>query len=323
MRAAAILVVSSFSLFLLRDDDTVFCRGARFRRVGRIFQPAAVDATAEPTSEFSPYTHTLVQYLSSSTCMGENYVCLQLRLDRMTTNKPPSDVHEGKSICNKLESLPEDDEEIFHLNSCYAPAEGCGPFVCDECSARNPSPPFTLGECHGENMVGGVSSSKKLLEGDITTLGLKCAARQVDIGLARWCDRWPDKGPIEKGLKTVVPAPRMVEEGKENRATIVSLGKGQCLDATGAKLDGYYSKGAKTAKECQELLGELKGVEGVRGAQLHAGWTCHIRVDDGFDPREHSISTGWAGGLWTAGKGKGPVVKADGSEHWQCWALQF
>merc|ERR550514_2626286 len=153
-------------------------------------QPAAVDASAAPTSGFSPYTHTLVQYLSSSTCMSDRYVCLQLRLGRTTQVGLP-ERHGGNSVCNKLTSVEE--ETTFRLDSCYPPAAGCGPTACDACAESSLTKPYNLGECHGEVLPGGIASSLKLLEGDAATNKLKCSTMGLDLGLARWCDKWPSK----------------------------------------------------------------------------------------------------------------------------------
>jgi len=99
------------------------------------------------------------------------------------------------------------------------------------------------------------------------------------------------------------------------------VGTGQCKDANGRYYDGWYSSGDRTEAECVALLESLRNVPGVRGAQLHTGWTCHIRVDDGTDPTSVAIPAGWSHGNYLGGTAVGPVTSTDGNTAWKCWKV--
>merc|ERR1719321_1372384 len=61
--------------------------------------------------------YTLIQYIQSSTCMGDRYVCQPLQLDQVT-----SVVHKGNKICSKVFKTESGSLEV---DTCPAKADMC------------------------------------------------------------------------------------------------------------------------------------------------------------------------------------------------------
>lgn len=125
--------------------------------------------------------YTLIQYIQSSTCMGERFVCQPLKLDQITNV-----VHRGKKVCSKVYKPEGGAANSFEVDTCPGQADTC-PDKC-ECEEKWQ---YNLDECmHGQNLAANVAVSWKLVKG--TKEG--CVASNMDTGLARWCSKWPSKG---------------------------------------------------------------------------------------------------------------------------------
>eukprot|EP00446_Apocalathium_sp_SHHI-4_P002479 CAMPEP_0177195808 /NCGR_PEP_ID=MMETSP0367-20130122/23714_1 /TAXON_ID=447022 ORGANISM="Scrippsiella hangoei-like, Strain SHHI-4" /NCGR_SAMPLE_ID=MMETSP0367 /ASSEMBLY_ACC=CAM_ASM_000362 /LENGTH=180 /DNA_ID=CAMNT_0018643867 /DNA_START=56 /DNA_END=598 /DNA_ORIENTATION=- len=129
--------------------------------------------------------YTLAQYRGNF-CTGR-YVALELTLGMMTQISLP----EGRSpevLCNKLVG---DDSGKFVVHSCPgSAATGC-PLHCDGCH-EDMVKHFAVGQC---------TDGWMLFEGDVCTAdNADCISKnKVDVGLARWCNRWPAPGvPVYK-----------------------------------------------------------------------------------------------------------------------------
>lgn len=126
--------------------------------------------------------YTLIQYIQSSTCMGERYVCQPLQMDQVT-----SVVHKSRKICSKVFKT---ESGAFEVDTCPAKADMCE-HEC-ECSETFE---YNLDECmYGQNFAKDVAVSWKLVKG--TKEG--CIASNMDTGLARACNKWPSKKPKMK-----------------------------------------------------------------------------------------------------------------------------
>lgn len=128
--------------------------------------------------------YTLVQF-ADSFCKGK-YHCLELTLDSMTQKKLP----EGRSppvLCDKLEKGEE--EGSFVVHSCPGTrATGC-PDSCEECH-EDLVKHFEPDVCKDGYML-----KKGKAEKDEGCLSVN----KLDIGLARWCDKWPAPKKEEEG----------------------------------------------------------------------------------------------------------------------------
>jgi len=123
--------------------------------------------------------YTLIQYIQSSTCMGERYVCQPLQLDQVT-----SVVHKSRKICSKVFKT---ESGAFEVDTCPAKAD-----MCEHECACSETFEYNLDECmYGENFAKDVAVSWKLVKG--TKEG--CIASNMDTGLARACNKWPSKKP--------------------------------------------------------------------------------------------------------------------------------
>eukprot|EP00929_Paragymnodinium_shiwhaense_P114703 TRINITY_DN83180_c0_g1_i1.p1 TRINITY_DN83180_c0_g1~~TRINITY_DN83180_c0_g1_i1.p1 ORF type:complete len:190 (-),score=58.20 TRINITY_DN83180_c0_g1_i1:129-698(-) len=127
--------------------------------------------------------YTLHQYIDGQFCSGR-YVALELTLDTMSqirlAERTPS------VLCNKLEKNATAGDTSFVVHSCPGDdTTGC-PANCDACG-EDLVKHFTLNICKdGWMLVSGPAPE------DCTTEHKQCASvNQVDIGLARWCDKWP------------------------------------------------------------------------------------------------------------------------------------
>lgn len=121
--------------------------------------------------------YTLMQFQGTH-CAGGSYVCLSLTLGTFTRKNLP----EGRSpevLCDKLEKDGEDGN--FVLDSCPGTeADGCPVDKCKNCT-EDAVKHFIIDQCIGGYL---------LKAGKPEDLG--CISwDQVDLGLARWCDRWP------------------------------------------------------------------------------------------------------------------------------------
>lgn len=121
--------------------------------------------------------YTLIQYIQSSTCMGERFVCQPLQLEQVT-----SIVHKERKICSKVSKVESGD---FEVDTCPAKSDMCE----HECECSE-SFEYKLDECmYGENFAKNVAVSWKLVKG--TKAG--CISNNMDTGLARACNKWPSK----------------------------------------------------------------------------------------------------------------------------------
>mmetsp|Transcript_1492 Transcript_1492/g.2019 ORF Transcript_1492/g.2019 Transcript_1492/m.2019 type:complete len:201 (-) Transcript_1492:136-738(-) len=143
-------------------------------------QNAALSSNHEMISNRSKTSdvYTLAQF-QGTLCSGK-FVALELTLDMMTQLSLPT----GRSpevLCNKLESA----DGAFVVHSCPGTtASGC-PLTCESCH-EDMVKHFTLGQCAGGWM---------LTQGDACSDNENCISKnQVDVGLARWCNKWPTPG---------------------------------------------------------------------------------------------------------------------------------
>mmetsp|Transcript_30427 Transcript_30427/g.90319 ORF Transcript_30427/g.90319 Transcript_30427/m.90319 type:complete len:178 (+) Transcript_30427:59-592(+) len=113
-------------------------------------------------------------------CSGR-YVALDLREGMMEQKNLP-DGRQPDVLCNKLEKNADD---TYTVHSCPGDSQGC-PMNCDSC-AEDMVKHFTPGQCAGGWMLVEGASPEDCRSGHE-----ECSsANQVDVGLARWCGRWP------------------------------------------------------------------------------------------------------------------------------------
>lgn len=135
--------------------------------------------------------YTLAQY-NGRFCSG-TFVALELTLGQMTQFHLPRN-RQPEVLCNKL--VQNSTDGTFVVHSCAGGSSGC-PAHCDNCH-EDLVKHFKLNECNeGWKLVAGAAPE------DCTTGHQQCTSKnQVDVGLARWCDRWPTPGTEAKRANT-------------------------------------------------------------------------------------------------------------------------
>lgn len=136
--------------------------------------------------------YTLMQFHGTH-CAGGNYVCLSLTLGSFTRKNLP-DGHLPPVLCDKL--TKNDDDGNFEIDSCPGSDEdGCPVDKCKNCT-EDAVRHFALDLCQGGYM---------LKAGKPEDIGGCISTDRVDLGLARWCDRWPtSKHEIKQDLGHIV-----------------------------------------------------------------------------------------------------------------------
>merc|ERR1719359_748589 len=88
-------------------------------------------------------------------------------------------------VCNKLETGDGEDGNDFVVHSCPADDSGSCPANCDACK-EDYVKHFEVNVCKdGWLLVAGAAPE------DCDSGHLECNSKnQVDIGLARWCEKW-------------------------------------------------------------------------------------------------------------------------------------
>lgn len=226
-------------LFLVRLIPTVASgRGNRHLRAG-------LDDGSTADKEY-----TLMQF-NSEYCKSETYICLSLTEGQFTRKNLP----EGRTpeiLCDKLNK--EDEDGNFVIDSCPGTeADGCPTDKCKNCT-EDAVKHFALDQCNGGWML-----KKGKPE------GYNCLSTDnVDLGLARWCDRWPtsssDIKPQLDGMKASVALKAEAgEESSRNEAAdkVNEVGI-SCNNVTVALTGGSAYDKMKSAmnkyREASELL---------------------------------------------------------------------
>eukprot|EP00927_Polykrikos_kofoidii_P071142 TRINITY_DN67467_c0_g1_i1.p1 TRINITY_DN67467_c0_g1~~TRINITY_DN67467_c0_g1_i1.p1 ORF type:complete len:191 (-),score=24.70 TRINITY_DN67467_c0_g1_i1:107-679(-) len=126
-------------------------------------------------------TYHLKQYITGEFCTGR-YVALDLTVDQMIQLHLPDGRSPGV-LCNKLERS---DGNSFVVHSCAGDdTSGC-PNHCDECR-EDLVKHFDIDVCSEGWMLKAGSAPE-----DCDTDHKECVSKnRVDVGLARWCDKWP------------------------------------------------------------------------------------------------------------------------------------
>lgn len=136
-----------------------------------------VESDVEKPTKDRGEKYTLIQYIQSSSCMGERFVCQPLELDMVT-----SVVYKSRKVCSKVFKT---ETGAFEVDTCPAKADMCP----DECPCSETFD-YNLDECmYGQNYAKNVAVSWKLIKG--TKEG--CINSNMDTGLARACNKWPSK----------------------------------------------------------------------------------------------------------------------------------
>mmetsp|Transcript_28877 Transcript_28877/g.46474 ORF Transcript_28877/g.46474 Transcript_28877/m.46474 type:complete len:180 (-) Transcript_28877:88-627(-) len=164
------------TLFVRRVLPIFICLG---------FEASAVVLRKGTDSTTPAFTHTLKQY-AGKFCSGK-YVALELKLDSMLQ----LNLQAGRGpeqLCNKLTQ----DGDSYVVDSCAGTSDGC-PASCNECQ-EDLVKHFKIDECKdGWKLVAGAAPE------DCTDGHIECTSKnQVDIGLARWCDKWPTTNTLVK-----------------------------------------------------------------------------------------------------------------------------
>jgi len=133
------------------------------------------------TSENDGESYSLRQY-TGTYCSG-SYVALELNLNRMNHLTLPS----GTISCNRLKENASSTVS-FMVNSCPGDASGSCPATCD--CREDLTKHFTIDKCNGGWMLVKGESPTDCGQGNDECRG----KNNVDVGLARWCVKWPS-GP--------------------------------------------------------------------------------------------------------------------------------
>eukprot|EP00746_Dinoflagellata_sp_MGD_P164168 gnl/MRDRNA2_/MRDRNA2_92646_c0_seq1.p1 gnl/MRDRNA2_/MRDRNA2_92646_c0~~gnl/MRDRNA2_/MRDRNA2_92646_c0_seq1.p1 ORF type:complete len:251 (-),score=47.33 gnl/MRDRNA2_/MRDRNA2_92646_c0_seq1:79-831(-) len=203
----------------------------------------AASGSASATGE----EYTLMQF-SSKFCKSETYVCLSLTEGQFTRKHLP-DGRSPEILCDKL--TKEDEDGYFSIDSCPGTdADGCPVDKCKNCT-EDAVKHFVLDQCDGGYML-------KKGQPD----GFNCVSvDNVDVGLARWCDRWPtSSSDIKVQHAQIVGSVALKVNDGEGSSELDEEDKGKVNEAVGISCTNLTVglTGGSAYKKMKSAMGKYK-----------------------------------------------------------------